>query len=64
MLLTQEAIDELKAIYRKHYGEDLPDDEAQEMGNRLLRVFAVLTRGPAENPNESRGSNAFRFDCR
>ena len=47
MPLTQKAIDDLKAIYRRKYGADLSDDEAWEMGNRLLRVFAVLTRLPA-----------------
>ncbi len=48
MPLTQKAIDELKAIYRKKYGEDLPNDEAWAMGNRLVRLFAILTRPPAK----------------
>jgi hypothetical protein len=45
-LLTQKAIDELKLIYHDEYGTDLSDDDAWEMGNRLLRVFAVLLRIP------------------
>lgn len=57
MPLTQKAIDELKAIYRRKYGEDLPDDKAWEMGNRLLRLFAVLTRAPAETKKGSQDSN-------
>jgi hypothetical protein len=53
-LISQKAIDELKAIYRRKYGANLSDREAREMGDRLLRVFAVLTRvdaqpGPSSN---------------
>ena len=48
MPLSQKAIDELKAIYRRKYGEDLPDDEALAMGHRLVRLFSILTRPPAE----------------
>ena len=46
MPLTQRAIDELKTIHREETGEILSDEEAWEMGNRLLRVFAVLARVP------------------
>ena len=42
MQLTQEAIDEFKAIYKKEFGEDISDAEALEMGTRLLRVFHIL----------------------
>ena len=42
MQLTQEAIDEFKAIYKKEFGEEISDAEALEMGTRLLRVFHVL----------------------
>ena len=46
-ILTQEDIEELKGLYWRKYGEDLSDEEAWELGNRLLRLFDVLTR-PAE----------------
>lgn len=42
MPLTQAAIDELKAIYKKHYGEELSDVDAWDMANRLLRLYSVL----------------------
>ena len=48
-MLTQKDIDELRAIYRKKYGKDLSNDDAWEMGNRLLRLFAVLTSLPTES---------------
>jgi len=42
MELSQEAIDEFKEIYKKEFGEEISDDDAREMGTRLLRVFRVL----------------------
>lgn len=42
MQLSQEDIDEFKAIYRKHYGQDISDAEARDMGMRLLRVLKVI----------------------
>lgn len=42
MQLTQEAIDEFKEIYKKEYGKEISDDEAREMGTRLLRVFKII----------------------
>lgn len=50
-VLPQKAIDDLKTIYRRKCGSDLSDHDAREMGNRLLRVFAVLTRDPADRRN-------------
>jgi hypothetical protein len=47
-ILPQKAIDDLKAIYRRKCGSDLSDHDAREMSNRLLRVFAVLTREPTD----------------
>lgn len=42
MQLSQQAIDEFKAIYKKEYNEDISDDEAREKGTRLLRIFQVM----------------------
>jgi len=60
--LSQKDIDELKVIYHRKYGEDLADDDAWEMGNRLIRVFAVLTRRSAESESSPQGSNRVRVD--
>ena len=49
-ILNQADLDELKAIYKAEYGEEISDEEAIEMGNRLIRVFAVLTRVPKNTP--------------
>jgi hypothetical protein len=42
--LRPESIEDLKAIWKKNYGEDLPDAAAWEIGNRLVRLFVVLAR--------------------
>jgi hypothetical protein len=44
MKLSDKAIKEYKEIYKKHYGQDISDEEAQEQGNRLLRVYELLFR--------------------
>jgi hypothetical protein len=40
--LSRQAIDEFKAIYRDEFGQDLSDDQVQEIAIRLLRFFGVL----------------------
>jgi len=42
MPLTQEAIDDLKKIHFEEYGEKLTNDEAWEMGVRLLNLAKTL----------------------
>jgi len=42
MQLSQEDIEEFKAIYKKEYGVDISDADALEMGTRLLRVVKVV----------------------
>ncbi len=62
MPLSRKAIEELKEIHKKHYGKDLSEDEAWEMGNRLLRVFDVLTRPLTADEIAQKNSNGFPFD--
>ena len=42
--LSREATDEFRDIYQKEFGENLSDDEAQEVAIRLLRLFDTLLR--------------------
>ena len=39
MALSKEAIEELKAIYKKDFKEDISDDKAQELGGNLISLF-------------------------
>jgi hypothetical protein len=40
--LSQEAIDEFKAIYEREFGEMLSDDQAHEKAMGLLNLFYLL----------------------
>jgi hypothetical protein len=42
MPLTSKDIDELKAIHRLQFHEELTDDEGWEMARRLLGIFRLL----------------------
>jgi len=40
--LSRQAIETFKTIYRHEFGEELPDDQAVEMGLRLLNFLKFL----------------------
>lgn len=42
MPLTQKDIDELKEIYKAQFHEELSNDDAWEMGIRLINFFLLL----------------------
>jgi len=42
MPLTQDHINELKEIYKGTFGEDLTNEEAWEIGTRLVNLFRLL----------------------
>lgn len=42
--LSQEAIEEFKAIYEDEFHQSLSDDEVQEIAIRLLRFFGILAK--------------------
>jgi hypothetical protein len=43
-MLSKEAIDEFKKLYKEHYGEELNDFVASEAANRLIRMMDVIYR--------------------
>lgn len=42
--LSETALKELKEIYYKQYGSPISDEEAREMGQRLISLFKVIYR--------------------
>jgi hypothetical protein len=46
MPLDQKAIDKLKKIHLEEYGEELTNQEAWDMGIRLINLFKTLVRRP------------------
>jgi hypothetical protein len=42
--LSREAIEEFRAIYQEEFGQNLSDDEVQEIALRLLRFFGIISK--------------------
>ena len=40
----KKAIDEYKALYKKHYGEELSDKDASELASSLINLFRMIYR--------------------
>jgi len=51
-MLPKKAYDELKELYRKHRGEELTDEEASAIANRLVRAYYLVTR---PDPDKTHG---------
>lgn len=50
--ICRQAIEEFKAIYLEEFGQVITGDDAQEMGIRLLQLFAILAQ-PPENGTDN-----------
>lgn len=44
MQLSQESLAEYKALFKKHYGQDLTDTEALESATRLLNFCETVLK--------------------
>jgi hypothetical protein len=64
MPLSRESIEDLRRIHHEETGELLSDDEMRAMGERLLRLYDVLTRSDATRASMLRSSSPVRFDRR
>ncbi len=55
MEVTPQALEEFKRIYRKEFGEEISDDEALEMAQRVLMFFSLIYRHlpGREEPNQA-----------
>lgn len=47
-MLSKDAIKEFQEIYTKEYGEEISFEEAQEKGERLVRLYKVIYK-PKDN---------------
>ena len=43
--LSAEALKDFKDIYKDEFGEDLTDDEAEEIALRVIKFFHILEYG-------------------
>ena len=53
MKLSAEDIEEFKTIYRKEYGVELSDSDAEEQAQRLLRFFKAIMRAVSNQQERS-----------
>lgn len=44
MQFSDQELDELRAIHRAEFGEEITRDEAAEMGDRIVRLLRLLLR--------------------
>lgn len=51
MEVTPQALEEFKKIYKKEFREEISDDEALEMAQRVLTFFSILYRPLPDQEN-------------
>jgi len=44
MRLSKEQVEEFKQIYKEEFGKGLTDAEAEEIANRVMRLYELLSR--------------------
>ena len=49
MSLSKQAIDEYKAIYKKEFGQDITDFEAETQGTSLIDLFRIISKPVPKN---------------
>lgn len=54
--LHERAIDEFQNLWREHYGEDLPREEAVGRAHQVFTHIAMLVGGKAHPKEESKGN--------
>ena len=59
--LSREAIEEFKAIYKDEFGEELTDEQVQEIALRLLRFFGILEKPLQEDSPRKTDSDQSLF---
>ena len=43
-MLTKQAIDEYKKIYKEEFNREISDEEASKQANDLINLFAILVQ--------------------
>ena len=55
--IDKESLEEFKKLYQEEFGEELTNEDAEEMVQRLLALYEVLANPLPKSPEE-------RFDSR
>ena len=52
-MLPEKAIDEFQALWREHYGEELPREEAVGRAHQVFTLIAMLAKNHAPGAADS-----------
>lgn len=52
-MISKQAVEEFRTIYRNQYGKELSDTEATRMANNLIRVYKAVLRPSTKQNIES-----------
>lgn len=58
-MLSKEALEQFKAIWKEEYGKEIPDAEALELGTNLLTIFAHIYRPLKKEWVEDKNDNKY-----
>ena len=59
-MLSKEAIEEFKVLYKKHYKQDIFDQKTSRRANKLVNPYEVIyTQVAPSEETEQRVNNAF-----
>ena len=62
MAIEQTGLEELKQIYLKHYGVLLTDEQALDLGIKLVELFKVIAR-PIPKVDNGKGKDTQLKQC-
>jgi hypothetical protein len=61
MRLSKKAIDEFKEIYFREFGQNITDEEAQELGSKLISLVKIICRPIPEQTNPDFSGEIIRY---
>jgi hypothetical protein len=61
MKLNKKAIDEFKEIYFREFGQQITDEEAQELGSKLISLVKIICRPIPEHTDPDFSDNIIQY---
>jgi hypothetical protein len=60
-MLSKKAIDQFKELYKKRFGIDLDDKEAEFRANNLINLYKAVYIGPISDNNNAELKNQYGY---
>jgi hypothetical protein len=61
MKLSKKAIEEFKEIYLRQFGQEITNEEAQELGSNLIALFKIICRPIPEHTDPGFSDNIIQY---